>query len=90
MTLPEGGVAEAREFARRYACRLLSMQAMTGLTHTFSHFRLNIQPLLCTVEVKASLVAEAGWQWLNYAEIETAALPTPIRKLLRRMAQKID
>jgi len=88
LTLPEGGVAEARELARRYGCRLLSMQATPGLKHSFSHFRLNIQTLLCTVEVKARLVAEAGWQWLDFAEIETAALPTPIRRLLGRMAQK--
>lgn len=88
LSLPEGGVAEVREFARRYGCRLLAIQAMPGLRHTFSHFHLNIQPLLCTVEVKARLVAEAGWQWLDYAEIETAALPAPIRQLLGRLVQK--
>ena len=88
LALPEGGVAEARELARRYGCRLLAMRAVTGLRHTFSHFRLNIQPLLCTVEVKGLLMAEAGWQWLVYGEIETAALPTPIRRLLRKMAKE--
>ena len=88
LTLPEGGIAEARAFARRHGFRLLGMQALTGLRHSFSHFRLNIQPLLCTVEASACLVAEAGWQWLEYDEIETAALPTPIRRLLRGMLQK--
>ncbi|MBK7425124.1 MAG: NUDIX domain-containing protein [Propionivibrio sp.] len=88
ITLPEGGMAEAREFARRHGFRLLGMQALPGLKHSFSHFRLNIQPLLCTVEVKACRVTEAGWQWLEYDEIETAALPTPIRRLLRGMLQK--
>jgi len=88
LSLPEGGVAEVREFVRRYGCRLLAIQAVPGLRHTFSHFHLNIQPLLCTVEVKARLVAEAGWQWLDYAEIETAALPAPIRQLLGKLAQK--
>jgi len=86
LALPEGSVAEAREFARRYDCRLLSMRAMTGLRHTFTHFRLNIQVLLCSVEPKGHLVAEAGWQWLGHDEIRTAALPTPIRKLLAKMA----
>lgn len=86
LTLPEGGVAEARELAQRYACRLLSMQAVAGLRHSFSHFRLNIQVLLCAVESKGLQVAEAGWQWLAYSEIKTAALPTPIRKLLIQTA----
>ena len=88
LSLPEGGVAEVREFARRYACRLLAIQAMPGLRHSFSHFHLNIQPLLCTVDVKARLVGEAGWQWLDYAEIETAALPAPIRQLLGKLVPK--
>lgn len=90
LTLPEGGVAEARELTRRYGCRLLSMQALLPFRHTFSHFHLHIQPLLCSVEVKTRLVAEAGWQWLDYKEIETAALPAPIRFLLRTMAQRVD
>ena len=88
LTLPEGGVAEARAFAQRYGCRLLEMQAMKPLKHTFSHFHLHIQTLFCTVEVKARLVAEAGWQWLDCGEIETAALPAPIRRLLRTMPER--
>ncbi len=87
LTLPEGGVAEAREFARRHGFRLIGMRSLASLKHTFSHFRLHIQPLLCTVEAAACLVAESGWQWLNYGEVETAALPTPIRYLLRSMVK---
>ncbi|MFZ4537392.1 A/G-specific adenine glycosylase, partial [Propionivibrio sp.] len=79
LTLPECGVAEAREFAQGYGCRLLDTQIMPTLKHTFSHFRLNIHALLCTVEVSACQVTEAGWQWLEHDEIETAALPTPVR-----------
>jgi len=83
LTLPEGGVAEARAYARRHGFRLIRMQPMPGIKHSFTHFRLQIQTLLCTVAVSPNVVAEAGWQWLAYAEIETAALPTPIRRLLR-------
>lgn len=83
LTLPEGGVAEARAYARRHGFRLLGMQPMASVKHSFTHFRLQIQTLLCTVTASPCLVAEAGWQWLEYAEIETAALPTPIRRLLR-------
>ncbi len=83
LTLPEGGVAEARAYARRHGFRLLGMRPMAGVRHSFTHFHLQIQTLLCTVAASPSLVAEAGWQWLAYADIETAALPTPIRRLLR-------
>ena len=87
LALPEGGVAEARAVARHHGCRLLDIRASGSLKHSFSHFRLNIQALLCTVEETASVAAEAGWQWLEHAEIETAALPTPVRHLLRNMVK---
>ncbi|WP_301102187.1 A/G-specific adenine glycosylase [Propionivibrio sp.] len=87
LTLPECGLAGPAEFALHHGCRLLDTHALPPLRHSFTHFRLTIQTLLCQVEVSASLVSEAGWQWLERAQIETAALPTPIRFLLREMAQ---
>ena len=87
LTLPEGGSSDPAEFVRRHGCRLLEMHALPVLRHTFTHFRLDIRALLCRVDVTADLVSEAGWQWLDYAAIETAALPTPIRQLLRGVAQ---
>ncbi len=89
LALPEPETVEASEFAQRHGCNLLAIQALPTLRHTFSHFHLNIQTLLCTVEMKASLVSEAGWQWLAHEDIETAALPTPIKYLLRQMTQKM-
>ena len=83
LTLPEGGVAEARALSRRHGCRLLEMQAMTPIKHTFSHFHLHIQTLLCTVEIDIRRVTEVGGLWLDCEEVETAAVPTPIRRLLR-------
>lgn len=82
LTLPEGGVAEARAFAQRHGFRLIGMRSLASIKHTFSHFHLHIQPLLCTVEATASVTAESGWQWLDYEAVGTAALPTPIRRLL--------
>ncbi len=83
LTLPEGGVAEARALSRRHGCRLLEMQAMTPIKHTFSHFHLHIQTLLCTVEIDIRRVTEVDGLWLDCEEVETAAVPTPIRRLLR-------
>lgn len=83
LALPEGGATEANNFARRHGCRLVGTQDLPVLKHSFSHFRLNIHTLRCTVEATGCLAAEAGWQWLAHDEIETAALPTPIRRLLR-------
>lgn len=87
LSLPEATGAQTSEFARRHGFRLLGEQPLPALKHTFSHFRLNIETLLCTVEVTPRLAAEAKWQWLDVDKIETAALPAPIRRLLRTMQE---
>jgi A/G-specific adenine glycosylase len=88
LSLPEGGDADPELFSRRHGCRLVDMQELPSLKHTFTHFRLAIQPLLCRVEPTSQPVSESGWQWLAYAAIDSAALPTPIRILLRQVVSK--
>ena len=82
LSLPEGDTATADEFARRHGLRLLATQPMAKLKHTFTHFRLNIQAVCCRVERASGVAGEPGWEWLDLASIESAALPTPIRHLL--------
>ena len=86
LSLPEGGAADPEVFASRHGCRLLGTQALPPLKHTFTHFRLDIHALVCRVELTTQPVSEAAWQWLDYAAIESAALPTPIRRLLGGVA----
>ncbi|MBV2235017.1 MAG: A/G-specific adenine glycosylase [Sterolibacterium sp.] len=57
-------------------------QALPPLRHGFTHFQLTLRPLLVAVQ-PVQKVAEAGHQhWLTPAELDHAALPAPIRKLL--------
>ena len=82
LSLPEGDAATADELVRRHGLRLLAAQPMATLRHTFTHFRLNIQTVCCRVERVSGVAGEPGWEWLDLASIESAALPTPIRRLL--------
>ncbi|MFZ2852982.1 MAG: A/G-specific adenine glycosylase [Rhodocyclaceae bacterium] len=85
LALPEVGADAAETLALRHGCRILDRQALAPLRHSFTHFRLTLRPLLCRIETTVLLAAEAGWEWLPYEEITTAALPTPVRKLLRQL-----
>ena len=71
---------------RRCGGRLLHVQVLPTLKHRFSHFRLSIRPLCCTIDVTAHLAAEPGWEWLNLNDLKTAALPAPVLQLLLRLA----
>ena len=67
----------------------LSTETLPPLKHAFTHFRLTLLPVLCRV-APGMACHEAGWQWLPLAEAADAGVPTPIRKLIRRVASAAD
>ena len=78
--LPAG--ADAQQWAgQRFACSVIAVSPAPTIEHAFSHFRLRIIPLLLDVK-PGSAAMEPGWQWLDLAKIEGAALPAPIRRIL--------
>lgn len=86
LALPEVDAGSAEAFALHHGCCVLSTRALPPVKHSFTHFRLTIYPLYCTVAARPRQIAEggsnAGWEWLNLQNVGSAALPAPIRKLL--------
>jgi A/G-specific adenine glycosylase len=78
--LPESSDA-ASYCKQRLGLRLGAVSPAPTFTHGFTHFRLQIHPLLCAVSDRPHL-AEPGLRWLDQEELAQAALPAPIRKLL--------
>ena len=59
-------------------------EALPALRHTFSHFHWQLRPRLYFLPRLPPACGESGrWVWLPWAAIDTAALPTPIRRILR-------
>ena len=83
---PEG---EASQVLARLGLSLHSAQALPPLRHAFTHFRLTLEPVLCRVAASTQL-GEAGLEWLALATAADAGVPTPIRKLLMRVASARD
>jgi A/G-specific adenine glycosylase len=78
--LPEG--AEPKRHAReRLGARILAVSPAPTFTHTFTHFRLLIRPLLCEAE-PLPRAAEPQHRWLDRGELAQAGLPTPVRRIL--------
>ncbi|MDR2875083.1 MAG: A/G-specific adenine glycosylase [Methylobacillus sp.] len=55
---------------------------LPSFTHTFSHFRLHITPQPIRVK-KSAQAEEQGRIWLELEDALNAALPAPIRKILK-------
>jgi A/G-specific adenine glycosylase len=69
-----------------YAGRLGGQrQLLDRFTHTFTHFRLHITPLLVELTGKPLQAEEGGGLWLGRAEALQAAIPTPVRRMLESL-----
>ena len=82
LSLPECEFPQAEIFIRRQGCVRLSSQEFPAVQHGFTHFRLHIHVLHCTVARRYPMLSEPGREWLPHADIHKAALPAPIRKIL--------
>jgi A/G-specific adenine glycosylase len=86
-SLPEvvGGQDVEQVALVRYGLQTVTRPAMTKLTHTFTHFRLQITPQPLLVTKRLQQVLNSRVVWLDIEEAQGAALPTPVRKLLDQL-----
>jgi A/G-specific adenine glycosylase len=84
--LPETATDPA-DWARQQlglACR--PGATLAPLRHAFTHFVLDLQPLLLEAEGRAARVQEGDQVWLELGAHDAAALPTPVRRILDALA----
>jgi len=55
------------------------------IEHGFTHLRLRAQPWLCTVRAPSPADEAAGRMWVDLADALGAAVPAPVRALLRTL-----
>jgi len=74
------------------AQRNLKLAGATGkaeeypsFTHTFTHFKLHITPVLLRVARKPVQAHQPGSMWLSLNEALRGAIPTPVRRMLAGM-----
>jgi A/G-specific adenine glycosylase len=90
-SLPElDDLAALDPLAERHALQLQQRRELPGLTHTFSHFQLAIEPWLITVKSEADAVAEPDWLWYNLATPPRLGLAAPVKMLLKRAAAELN
>jgi A/G-specific adenine glycosylase len=83
-SLPEASdAASAKAFARSWATKIGTPQALAPIAHTFSHYRLQIKPLLwqdCQARVR---IGDNGdMHWVSTEQLSRLGLPAPIKKLI--------
>jgi A/G-specific adenine glycosylase len=84
---PELGADDdpARVAQRLFGCELAGIERLGLLRHGFTHFTLDIEPVVARVKRLAPRAAQPGVLWMPLEEAIGAAVPVPVRKLLRAL-----
>jgi A/G-specific adenine glycosylase len=86
-SLPEGQDSAALELAagqHGVHDTAVQFEPLAALSHTFTHFRLEIEPMLLDVpaSVKVRVRADTEGRWVPLADLDEFGLPAPVKKLL--------
>ena len=78
--------ADPRDYCRRrLGAGLASATRLPLLRDGFTHFTLDITPVVCRVASASPCASEPGQVWLPVEEAAQAAVPAPVRKLLNSL-----
>jgi A/G-specific adenine glycosylase len=78
--------ADAGKAARAWGVTVARVTPLEPFEHAFTHFTLEVSPLRVDVRKAVPIAAERGATWLPLSDLQGAALPSPVRKLLRSIA----
>jgi A/G-specific adenine glycosylase len=74
----------------RLGSAVMRLEMLPPRRHTFSHFHLDIQPLVVWLASNPDRVADDGHQlWIDPSEPGSIGLPAPIRRLLAEAADRV-
>lgn len=85
-SLPEldAGADAVAHCHRRFGARVALRPQLPAIEHGFTHFRLTLHPQPCAVRAWPCRADAPGLLWLPRADVGAAALPAPIKRLLRQ------
>jgi len=89
LALPEipEQVADVKDWAdTALGVECAAASPLAPLTHTFTHFVLDMQPLRLDATRVAAQAMEPGHGWQPLATLADAALPTPVRRILTALS----
>lgn len=73
---------------QRFGISAQSEAALPRLSHAFTHFKLHITPQPLAVIKRNSHASKPGQVWMSIEDAISAAIPTPVRKILQSLHNK--
>ena len=90
-SLPEADDTDGAWREAQARARIDDAQALTPFVHVFSHYRLQIQPLLFDGAAPKQAIADNDDQrWCTGADLPSLGLPAPVRSLLLALPEPTE
>lgn len=64
------------------------VRELPAIEHVFTHFKLDIRPLLFELHTRRHEIAEGAYVWLPLSEASEAGLPAPVKNLLLSLTKE--
>jgi A/G-specific adenine glycosylase len=75
--------------AGRYGAEIATLEPLPAFAHTFTHFRLDIEPHKAAVARVLPHASAPGVVWLPLNEAIGAAIPAPVRRILAALSDSV-
>ncbi len=79
--------ADAQEYAEDHYGKVIALETWNSYRHTFSHYHLDITPVLIQLAKSPQAIGEAATHWYNPHQPDALGLAAPVKKLLEKIAQ---
>lgn len=84
----EEGVDIKKQCKTKYSCKVHDIRHAPAFRHTFSHFHLDITPIILKIDGQPSQVMDSADRvWYKFGASEGYALPAPIKYLLQQNSE---
>lgn len=86
LTFPEAPGEDVPGYCRRVlGCQVDAIRELEALEHGFTHFRLRVLPLVCSVSKYEPRAESPQREWIALKVAARGAIPAPVRTLLVRL-----
>ncbi|WP_376744978.1 A/G-specific adenine glycosylase [Enterobacillus tribolii] len=83
-----GGEQALRDHLARTGCVSPDLHQLTAFRHTFSHFHLDIVPMLLEIPERSACMDEGAGLWYNLAQPPSVGLAAPVERLLQQLGKE--
>ena len=70
---------------KNYQSKIINYESWESFKHSFTHFDLNIHPVLCKLQKRTKKFLLPNYQWHSWEDAQHLGLPAPVKRLIAKI-----